>query len=211
MDDNTVIEADFAPTPESRQLRDREARELLAALAQVAPIEGLNDLVKKKTSRKHLPTLIEWLSNKARHPHTRDMIARGLTERKAGAEVFAALRDAFVREPNPAVRWTLGNALAVVAEDAEQFATLSALAREPRYGIGRQMLVLSLAEAPDPDPYVDLLVDLLEDPDVRGHAVKALASIGTPAAIRAVADCQNDPVPWIRSAARKARPDSNTT
>jgi hypothetical protein len=83
---------------------------------------------------------------------------------------------------------------------------LDALARiavDQRFGKGRQNIVLLLGEYGQND-YGHILGHLLTDPDVYGHAIKAL----TRAKIKGYADrvlniLQNEKNGWVRAAARK--------
>jgi hypothetical protein len=69
--------------------------------------------------------------------------------------------------------WTIGGALEVLADDSS-FDELAELARDRRYGMARQMIVLGLGRSKRPEA-VEVLVGLVDDPEVEGQPVKALA------------------------------------
>ena len=70
------------------------------------------------------------------------------------------------------LRWVIGNALEGVGDD-RYFDELVGLARDRHYGRDRQMIVLGLARSQRPEA-TDVLVELLNDSDVIGHAVSAV-------------------------------------
>jgi HEAT repeat protein len=100
------------------------------------------------------------------------------------------------------LRWTVGNALDVLADDSV-FDELAALARDRRYGKARQMIVLGLGKSKRPE-VVEVLLSLVDDPDVDGHAVKALGKLKAPAARAVLERKLDDDRAWVRGEARKA-------
>jgi HEAT repeat protein len=65
------------------------------------------------------------------------------------------------------------------------------------------MVVVGLAKLKDPRA-VPLLVELLEDEEVAGHAVMALRKMGATPARSSVERFLQDPRAWVRSEAKKA-------
>jgi len=100
------------------------------------------------------------------------------------------------------LRWTIGNALEVLADDSS-FDELAGLARDRRYGKARQMLVLGLGKSKRPEA-VEVLVGLMDDPEVDGQAVMALGKLRTPLARAALESKRDDKRAWVRREARKA-------
>ncbi|WP_162799159.1 HEAT repeat domain-containing protein [Nocardioides sp. 616] len=91
-------------------------------------------------------------------------------------EEFMQVED----ETGMGLRWTVGNALEVLWDDA-RFDDLVALARDESFGMAREMVVLGLGRSKKPEAG-EVLLELLEDPVVSGHAVKALRKLKVPAA-----------------------------
>ncbi|MFF1531069.1 HEAT repeat domain-containing protein [Cellulomonas sp. NPDC058312] len=156
--------------------------------------------------RDAIPVLVEWLG-RASDPKVKGEIARALSVPWAKPvavrpviEEFRAV-DVEVDPTGTGVRWTMGNALEVLFDDA-YFDAFVELAADKRYGKARQMVVLGLAKSKRPQ-VVDVLLGLVDDPDVDGHAVKALAKLRAPAARLAFESKLGDSRAWVRSEARK--------
>ena len=76
------------------------------------------------------------------------------------------------------------------------------LARERSYGRGREMLVLGLARSKRREAG-EVLIDLLDDPDVNGHAVKALRKLKDPRAREGLERMLDDDRSWVRKEAQR--------
>ncbi len=100
------------------------------------------------------------------------------------------------------VRWTVGNALDVTWND-DDFDRLVELARDRSYGRSREMLVLGLARSKRPEAG-EVLVELLGDAEVSGHAVKALRKLKLPSARPGLERMLDDDRPWVRKEAQRA-------
>lgn len=102
----------------------------------------------------------------------------------------------------PGYRWAVGNALEVVADDAVRRDMIE-LARDRSFGRDRQMIVLGLSRMRDSE-VADVLLELLTDDGVAGHAVKALGRLKVPRARPAIERLVDHATPWVRAEARKA-------
>lgn len=98
--------------------------------------------------------------------------------------------------------WAIGNSLEVVANDSVAN-DLFALATDGSYGRAREMVVLGLARLSSPRAE-QVLIDLLNDEGVVGHAVIALGKRRSRAAVPIIARLLQHPKPWVRKEARKA-------
>ncbi|MFR2606833.1 MAG: HEAT repeat domain-containing protein [Waltera sp.] len=72
-----------------------------------------------------------------------------------------------------------------------------------KYGTGRQMLVLSLGEYKS-DLSLNCLVSLLNDEEVRGHALQALGKCGNPEVLSDIEMYCNSENNWIKKVAINA-------
>jgi len=110
--------------------------------------------------------------------------------------------DMSVDPTGTGLRWTIGNALDVLADDS-CFDELVELVRNRHFGKARQMVVLGLGKSKKPG-VAEVLLGLVDDPDVDGHAVKALGKLKVPAARSALERKLDDSRAWVRGEARKA-------
>jgi hypothetical protein len=157
--------------------------------------------------RDAVPVLVGWLS-KIADPKVKEEIVRALSvpwaKRVATRPLIGEFRrvDASVDPTGSGLRWAIGNALDVLFDDAS-FDELAELARDRRYGKARQMVVLGLGKSKRPEA-VGVLLGLVDDPDVDGHAVKALGKLKAPAARAVLERKLGDERAWVRGEARKA-------
>jgi len=160
------------------------------------------DLFNKRMNyRSAIPTLIEWLP-RISNPDLKADVARALSVKWAKPAAIPVLLQEFERAEDDLLRWAIANALDVVADDSA-FDQIARWAADPQYGDARQMLVLALGHSNDPAAF-DLLVSLLSDPAVAGHAVVALGNLRDPRALSAIEPFLTSDKSWIRAEARRA-------
>jgi HEAT repeat protein len=125
------------------------------------------------------PILISWLP-RAQTPLVKERIVRSLTGTKAATPT--ALRPlvrefrAAGEEEEAGLGWAIGNALATLA-DASIAEELMELAQDRRHGKAREMLMDALARTKD-ERALNLLVELVDDEQLAGHAISALRGLG---------------------------------
>jgi hypothetical protein len=157
--------------------------------------------------REAIPVLLDWLP-RVTNVKAKGEIVRALSVPWAKPVATEPLIDEFRRldvsaDPTgTGLRWTIGNALEVLFADAN-FEAFTELARDERYGKARQMVVLGLGKSKRPEA-VDVLLGFIGDPDVDGHAVKALGKLKAPESRPALESKLADSRAWVRSEARKA-------
>jgi hypothetical protein len=125
-----------------------------------------------------MPILIKWLPL-VETSDLKEVIARGMTgEPSARGEGALALVEEFRKAPNDewSLKWAIGNALSTLA-DASFADDLIFLLQDRTQGRGRQMLCEALRRTKDPRA-PDVLIKLISDPDVGGHAIGALRDYG---------------------------------
>lgn len=182
---------------------------LLAELAEVGfPVGSLTEL---RTSgaryRAAVPVLLRWLPAVSDRQVKEDLV-RALSVPWARPVAARPLIDEFERvdervDPTgTGLRWAIGSALSIVADDSV-FDDLVRLVEDRSFGKARQMVVLGLGRSKRPEA-VPVLIGLLDDEDVSGHAVKALARLGVEEARPALERMVNDPRAWVRNEASKA-------
>jgi HEAT repeat protein len=182
---------------------------ILAELAAVGfSTRSLADLRHSGTRyRDAVPVLLRWLA-RVSDPKVKEEIVRALSvpwaKPAATGPLVEQFRlvDASVDPTGLGLRWVIGNALDAVFDDAA-FDAFAELAADRGYGRARQMVVLGLGKSKRPEA-VGVLLGLVGDPDVDGHAVKALGKLKAPAARAALEAKLDDSRAWVRGEARKA-------
>lgn len=147
-----------------------------------------------------VPVFLSWLP-RARTKVAKEVVVRSLTDRAARPEAARPLIEAFERESDPMVRWTIGNALDTVAGDSV-WPDMMRLAADDAYGQARQMIVYRLGRGPKRSDVADLLFRLCEDEDVALHAMTGLQrQIGHQAARQRIEPLLSHPSAAVRKAA----------
>jgi hypothetical protein len=154
-----------------------------------------------------VPILVNWLP-RISNLDVKASIARALSVPWAKEAVPALIEefrnaaestaDGFVSPLKPAI----GNALEILADDSI-FSELVELVLDRRHGRDRVMLALALAKMRD-ERAVDVLLKLLDDEEVAGHAVVALRKVKAKKAEPYLEKFLSDPRAWVRKEAERA-------
>jgi HEAT repeat protein len=196
-------EADARGTKLRRAINLGAQKEVLKDLATLGVrVESISDLpeLPPPAYRLALPVLLDWLA-RADSPSLRQSIVSALRTRQAKPVAARPLLDAFDKEIDQGLRWSIASALAEVADDSV-FGAVKARASDARNGKAREMLVLALGKMRRPER-VDVLLALLGDPDVAGHAIVALGRAGSHKATKRIEPLTRDTRAWVRAEARK--------
>lgn len=156
-----------------------------------------------------VPVLLKWLG-RGDVAFEKEEIVRALSVPWARAEALGPLIELFrsvprggeEEEEEELLRWAIGNALEVLWDDA-RFDDLVALARDESLGKAREMVVLGIARSKNMLAG-EVLIELLGDPVVSGHAVKALRKMKVPSARPALELMLDDSRAWVRKEAQRA-------
>lgn len=106
------------------------------------------------------------------------------------------------RDPSSSLAWTIGNALSIVGVKEFEKEIIK-LCRNRSYGIARQMMVMTLHRLRDTEAE-ETALDLLEDADVRLHAIIALGKMKSKRALFQLEKLLKDKNASMRKEARKA-------
>jgi hypothetical protein len=155
----------------------------------------------KKDYRAAVPILLRWLS-RISDLLVKEDIVRTLSVPWAKPAAGPALIEEFRRAENDEIRWAIANGLAVIADDGV-FGELMQLVKDKRYGKPREMLALALGNMQD-SRAVTVLMDLLNDEQLVGHAVMALGKLKASAAQVRLQELTHHPTDWVRKEAKKA-------
>ncbi len=177
---------------------------VVAELQQAGfPVEVVEDLYHMRLDyRDAIPILLRWLPFVEDHG-LKQTIARALSVRWAKPVAAKALIEEFPKAPpDSALKWAIGNALSVVADDAV-FDELVALATDKRHGKSREMVVVALGNMRNPSA-ADILIELLDDEEVAGHAIVALRKLAPKRARPHLEKFLSHPKTWVRNEAKAA-------
>ncbi|PKO11951.1 MAG: hypothetical protein CVU39_26515 [Chloroflexi bacterium HGW-Chloroflexi-10] len=168
-------------------------------------LEWVSDLYSRKLNYKNaIPGLLKWLP-RIDNLDVKEDIVRALSVPWAKSIAAPALIAEFYKlqnESNIGIKWTIANALSVVADDLV-FMEIVDLVRDHRNGKAREMLALSLGNMKEPRAQ-DVLIGLLEDEEVAGHAIMALGKLKSIKAYQTIERFLNNPRAWVRKEAKKA-------
>lgn len=175
-------------------------RELIAAGYQIESLYQLSHLGRPwKTA---LPILQRWLPLMD-EPAIKEEIVRALSVPWVGNTATAQLIDEFKKaDPASSLAWAIGNALSIVSVDGFEKEVIQ-LALNRKYGQARQMIVLGLGRLRSWDAQ-EAAVELLNDEDVKLHAIQALGAMKSKRALFELEKLLTDKRAVIRKEARKA-------
>lgn len=153
--------------------------------------------------RAAIPILLRWLPLIS-DSVGKESIVRTLSVPWAKPQAAPILVAEFLKAPDrdSALKWAIGNALEVVSDES-MFDQLCALARDSRHDTARQMIIRALGKFKNPQA-IDLLIGLLDQDGVSGHALKALGMIRTEVARPYFERFLQDPRAWVRREAVRA-------
>jgi hypothetical protein len=157
-------------------------------------------------SRDAIPILLQWLP-RVTHVGVKEVIVRAVTVKWAKPVAAPILIQEFLRADDSdmsGLKWAIGNALEVVADDSV-YDSLVDIIQDKKHGSDRQMVVEALGNMKNPTA-VDVLISVLDDEDVTGHAIVALGRLRAKAAKAKpyIEQLLEHPKAWVRSEAKRA-------
>jgi HEAT repeat protein len=185
----------------------RTEEELRAELRSLGyPRDSLEGFVTNRLDvREAVPVLLRAL------PELEDMalkeqVVRGLTTpdtKRVSPEAVSLLVDEFRKSDDHSLRWAIANALAEMADEGD-FDEIASLARDGRYGKSREMLALALGRMKKEPRAVDVLLELLDDDVMAGHAIIGLRKLKAKRAKARIEPFRAHDKSWVRTEAKKA-------
>jgi hypothetical protein len=153
-------------------------------------------------SRNAYPVLMEWLP-RAQFDAVKETIARRLAETGRSSETAQALLREYHVTADETVRWAIADSIVRVAPSTD-LSEIVELAADRAGGRARQMLVYALWRVPS-DRSREVIVSLLDDPEVAPHAMFALRrAFGNHEARRRLEPLVDHPSERVCAAARDA-------
>lgn len=184
-----------------------QERQLIRELGEAGfVVECVYDLFNNRYDyRSAIPLLLSWLP-RTKDPHVKEGIVRALSVKWAKNIATQPLLRELKRAQDTSgtgIAWTIASAIDVVATD-QDFFDVVAMAQSKTLGRAREMLVHSLRNMKKSPEVVGILIELLEDDAVTGHAIAALRKLNAKQAVTAIEAYLDDPRTLVRGEARKA-------
>jgi hypothetical protein len=191
----------------AEEVSTRTEEELRAELRSLGyPRDSLEGFVTNRLDvREAVPVLLRDLP-KIDDDAVKEQIVRGLTTpetKRVSPEAVSVLVDEFRKSDDDHLRWAIANALAEMAEE-DDFDEIASLARDQRYGKSREMLALALGRMKKESRAVDVLLELLDDDVMAGHAIIGLRKLKAKRAKAWIEPFREHDKGWVREEARKA-------
>lgn len=179
-------------------------KDLAHAGIEIEWISELNRRNQEINYREAIPVLLHWLP-RIDNVDVKETIVRALTVSWAKPIAAEPLIQEFKKygdKENSGIKWAIANALEVVGDDSV-FAEIVQFVQNKEHGSARQMLALTLGKMKDPRAE-EILMQLLGDEEVEGHAIMALGKLKSKNAVPEIEKYLNHPRTWIRNEAKKA-------
>ncbi|MEW6505941.1 MAG: hypothetical protein AB1457_18470 [Chloroflexota bacterium] len=172
-------------------------------------VNSVYDLVntKRKLGESVIETLVRILPVVI-HPSVKEGVVRALTTREARNQVEDVLLKEFLAiqsddNGKQNLKWVIGNALSVVA-GKDHCRQLLDIARDAGHGKSREMIVLGLGRMKGCHEANSVLIELLKDKNVAGHAAKAVCALNCTDALPELNRLQGSYSGWIAKEFKKA-------
>lgn len=205
---NLIYQAQFREM-EHKRLVGMEAnrKELAPLLTELAAagfvVRRLQELATEFPCKEVIPILLKWLPKLTR-ADAKESVVRSLSVPWAKPFAVKPLVEEFRNTPDnmAGLKWAIGNALEVLASD-EIFEEIAQLAQDKKHGKAREMLTMALGKMKNPKT-VDVLINLLNDDEVVGHALIGLRKLKAKKARSLIESLVNHPKTWVRNEAKQA-------
>lgn len=143
----------------------------------------------------------------AEDQHFKELLVRSLTKPWARPAAARPLIREFKNDSLPLsehslLRWAIGNALDVVADDSI-YDELAELLVDRRYGKDREMIALAMRNMTDLMA-CQALLSVIDDESISGHVIQALRTLGCTEARSAIEPFTMHEKTWWKNEAKKA-------
>lgn len=164
-------------------------------------INSINDLMRLSSKERELIPFLSGLLEQFTDENDKEFIVRCLGV-KGFQEIISKLLEEFKTAKGNSYRWAIANSINII-HDMTIEQELITLSENKKYGTGRQMLVLSLG-CYKTDSSIKCLRGLLQDEEVRGHALRALGKCGNAEVLPDIEKYCDSDNRWIRKEALNA-------
>lgn len=156
-------------------------KKIEALKAKMDSIGTLQEFKKNQAMKKEILTFLQKNFDKIKEDNIKDY-ALDVVHVPGFDEAIPFLLNAFrnSNEPDASYKWKIGNALETIGTKKEEYIEeMKQLVLDRNHGASRQMMVSALGKSKD-ESVVPVLIKLLDDNDVVGHALGALAKFKSP-------------------------------
>lgn len=168
--------------------------------AKGVEISNINDLMKiDKRFKDLIPIVLEHLK-KIDDENDKEFLVRCLGV-KDFTEASEQLLDEFYKTDKITFKWAIGNTLSII-NDKSKVNELLKIVQNKEHGIGRQMIIVALGKMKTKEAF-PVLLNLLNDEEVVGHTLSALAYYKDPTIIPYLEPLKSHKVGWIKKKASK--------
>ncbi len=169
-------------------------------------VDSIYDLV--NTNEKYpqaIDTLISLLNeNIDFNQKIKEGIVRSLAVKEAKGKANDVLFKLYElnSEDLRSLNWAIGNTIYIIVQPKDEEKIIE-IVKDKSKGTARQMFVSALGKLKS-DAVEKVLIDLLDDEDVRGHAISALGKLKSLKAASKISTFLDHDNSWIRKVAKKA-------
>lgn len=183
-------------------MNDSDKKKLIREVSAMGyQIETIDDLMYiNKKHRDLVPVLLKFIDSISDESSKR-FIVRCLGV-KGFFEASATLIREFYQATDSSYKWTIGNSLGLIS-DKDVLPDMLKIVQEKEHGTARQMIVYNLGKFDGPETR-QVLIGLLNDKDVAGHAIHAISKLHDKSLIKFIEPFQTYEVTWIRNTAKRA-------
>jgi HEAT repeat protein len=179
----------------NKELLISEIRDLGYSISSIEELKRIDN-----KNKDVIPILIRHLSQ------ITDVNHKAFLVRCLGVKGFNTASNPLINEfknsSNNNYKWAIGNSLSLIL-DKSSLNDLLEIATDKKHGTARQMIVDGLGKFKD-KKVIPVLVGLLEDKDVQGHALSALSKFKDPELLPYIKPFANHEITWIRNTAKSA-------
>lgn len=172
-------------------------------------INSIYDLVNSRGDYPEaIPALIR-LVRQVETPKIKEQVIRALTVKSAKRRCEETIINEYLQVPKTdeyhCVKWVIGNTLYYLGTIDQYFDAIAEIVSDKSHGTTRKMLVSLLGKSKKHKEQAEkILLELLEDKDVQGHAINALGNLRSVRAIEPIEEFLSSTNEWHRREARTA-------
>jgi len=158
----------------------------------------------KKIDKEHkylVPILLKYLKN-SENADMKSFITRCLGVKGFTAATKTLLEEFYKTSSDFDLKWTIGNTFSII-QDKNAEDEIIKIVKDKKHGSERQMFVVTLGKIKS-EKAIPVLIKLLQDDDVCGHAIMALSNFKDEKLIPHIEPFLTHEKTWIRKKAEKA-------